>query len=286
MWNRRPKENPETQAIRERMQAVAAQHGPWTGHNIRLAENVYTIRNEVMGLGLRARRFLQVTADILGKPFSELRVLDLACCEGYYAIEFALKGAQVVGIEGRDVHVERANFVRQEMGLQNVEFYVDDVRNLSRAKHGTFDVVICAGILYHLEAPDLFEFLESIGEVCSRLAFFETHIALASETSRQYKGRTYWGSEFREHEESLSPDARRANLWASLDTPTSFWFNRRSLNNAINSSGFSSVLECHLPATFEPDDRICFVGLKGKPVKVEATHPGFNDIPVGWPDTK
>ena len=43
-----------------------------------------------------------------GKPLSELRVLDSGRDEGQFAIEFASRGAQVVGIEGRAVSAERA----------------------------------------------------------------------------------------------------------------------------------------------------------------------------------
>jgi hypothetical protein len=40
------------------------------------------------------------------------------------------------------------------MGLPNVEFVTDDVRNFSRKRYGAFDVVICSGILYHLPGKD------------------------------------------------------------------------------------------------------------------------------------
>jgi hypothetical protein len=40
------------------------------------------------------------------------------------------------------------------MGLPNVEFVTDDVRNFSRERYGAFDVVICSGILYHLPGKD------------------------------------------------------------------------------------------------------------------------------------
>ena len=41
----------------------------------------------------RLRRLVQVTSDLAGKPLSQLRLLDLACLAGHYAIEFAMQGA-------------------------------------------------------------------------------------------------------------------------------------------------------------------------------------------------
>jgi hypothetical protein len=39
-----------------------------------------------------------------------------------------------------------------------------DVRDLSRQEHGLFTVVLSIGILYHLDAPDVFTFVERIAE--------------------------------------------------------------------------------------------------------------------------
>ena len=45
--------------------------------------------------------------DITQCDFKNLRILDLACLEGHYAIEFALQGATVVGIEGRESNIQK-----------------------------------------------------------------------------------------------------------------------------------------------------------------------------------
>lgn len=45
--------------------------------------------------------------DITQCDFKNLRILDLACLEGHYAIEFAMQGATVVGIEGRESNVQK-----------------------------------------------------------------------------------------------------------------------------------------------------------------------------------
>ncbi|MBI3796935.1 MAG: methyltransferase domain-containing protein, partial [Deltaproteobacteria bacterium] len=93
--------------------------------------------------------------DFLHQPLHNLRVLDLGCLEGMYALEFAQHGAQVLGIEGRLANIEKARFAKRVLGFSNCDFVQDDVRNLSLAKYGDFDVVLCCGILYHLDAPDV-----------------------------------------------------------------------------------------------------------------------------------
>ena len=49
-----------------------------------------------------------------------LRVLDIASGEGAYAIDFAQAGAaEVIGIEGRQLYVDRARFIASRFNTQN-----------------------------------------------------------------------------------------------------------------------------------------------------------------------
>ena len=144
---------------------IVAEHGPWTAMAIDLGHGRST---RPPARDWRLRRIVQVASDLLGKPLSEATVLDLACLEGHYGIEFALHGANVVGIEIREANIVKARYAQQELGLKNITFIQDDVRNLSRAKLGGFDIVICSGILYHLDVPDVFEFVRRIYEMSDR----------------------------------------------------------------------------------------------------------------------
>ena len=84
--------------------------------------------------------------------------LRFSLFRGHYAIEFAMQGATVVGIEGRESNVQKAIFAKDILNLENLTFYQDDVRNLSAEKYGQFDIVLCSGILYHLDSSDVFPF--------------------------------------------------------------------------------------------------------------------------------
>ncbi len=72
------------------------------------------------------------------------------------AVELARLGANVVGIEGREANLAKARFAKEALSLENPEFHQDDVRNLSKEKYGRFDVVLCLGILYHLNRQTFF----------------------------------------------------------------------------------------------------------------------------------
>jgi 2-polyprenyl-3-methyl-5-hydroxy-6-metoxy-1,4-benzoquinol methylase len=249
--------------IRQKKQIVE-KYGPWTAHNIQLADDVYTIDKALTGDEFKLRRIVQIVGDISQKPLNSLRVLDLACLEGMYAIEMARHGAEAVGIEGREASIEKARFAKNVLGLDRLQLLHDDVRNLNREKHGEFDVVLCLGILYHLDSPDVFSFLARLAEVCRGFAIIHTHVALDAEVSRDYEGTRYWGRMFNEHSPLSTPEQRKRSLWASLDNVSSFWPTRPSLFNALTRAGFTSIYECQTPPEEMPIHRATFVAIKGR----------------------
>lgn len=210
---------------------------------------------------------LQIAADLSAKPLDQLRVLDLACYEGQFAIEFARLGAEVLGIEGREENVAAARRHAEQWALERLELRQGDVRALARADTGGFDVVLCLGLLYHLDFPDVIGLLERIAEVCDGVAIFDTHINLGVSRTFHDRGRTYRGRVYIEHSARASDAERESSRWASLDNATSFWPTRASLINALMDAGFTSVYECEVPpAPNASVDRRTFVAVKGRRV--------------------
>lgn len=253
------------EALEARKRLVVEKHGPWAASNIHVEGDLYTIGHQIHGDEVKLRRVLQVVADTAGKPIESLRLLDLACHEGIYAIEFARHGAQVVGIEGREAHIQKATFVKDALSLNNLEIVQDDVRNLSEQKYGRFDVVLCLGILYHLDVPDVFSFIEKIGEVCQDVAIIDTRVAFGPTKSYVHKGTEYWGHTIQEgHKASDTQTEKIKKYWASLDNLTSFHLSKTSLFSMLARVGFTSVYECYIPAEpTKPIDRITLVAIKG-----------------------
>lgn len=269
----------DVEQVKQERDEIIRRFGPWTAHNIRLAGNLTTIDGQDEGSSNQLQRLMQFVADITREPFANLRVVDLGCLEGLYAIEFAQHGATVVGIEGRAPSITKARFAQKVLGLTNLEFAQDDVRNLSREKYGKFDVVLCVGILYHLSAPDVFSFAQKLSEVCVRLAIIDTHVSLASREHRTHRGKTYWGVTYHEHRPGATTEEKADALWASLDNEQSFWLTRPSLYNLLQDVGFTSVYECRNPPEInQPSDRITLLAVKGEPARVVST-PQVTPIP-------
>jgi len=257
-------------AIAPEYEKIVAQHGEWTAMAIDLGQGRST---RTPAADCRLRRIIQVAADLLGKPLSEAKVLDLACLEGHYGIEFAMHGATVVGIEVRESNIVKARYAQEQLGLKNITFIHDDVRNLSREKLGGFDIVICSGILYHLDVPDVFDLVRRIYDVCDRLVVIDTQIALSARVSVSDRGHTYSGLRYREHDEGANRETKYEDLWASIDNVESFWFTHPSLCNLIADAGFTSMLRVEnpdMPATAV--DRQTYVAVKGQRVEIFSSH--------------
>jgi len=240
------------------------------------------------------RRVIQVVCDVAHRPLGGLRILDLGCAHGAYSIELATRGAQVLGVEAREAWLEDARRLKQEASLSNVNFVRDDVRNLSKEKYGEFDIVLCLGLLYHLDAPDVFDFVNRVAEVCRDFAVIETHFATTATVSREWGGKRYWGESIEEHPVGSTPEDKLKNLGASLDNDRSFWFTQASLCNILRHVGFSSVYDCRNPIAnlyvgagrdFKIwGNRITLAAIKGQPVSLVVSPETTAELEADWPE--
>ncbi|MFI5059278.1 MAG: FkbM family methyltransferase [Candidatus Acidiferrales bacterium] len=74
--------------------------------------------------------------------------VDVGCGVGRFSSFLQHLGFEVVGIDGREVNVAEAR--RRQAG---VEFHHVNVEDESVLRLGSFDLVFCMGLLYHLENP-------------------------------------------------------------------------------------------------------------------------------------
>jgi predicted RNA methylase len=273
--------------------------GPWFGC-IHLGANVYTLDN--LHVDTRMRQCIQIVSDIVSKPLANVRVLDLACLEGHFGIEFALHGAEVIGIEARDINLQKAIFVKDLLSLNNLQLVRDDVRNLSRERYGQFDVILCFGILYHMDTPEAMNLIKNIFECCGRVAVIDTHFSLTNVESYFWNGTSYWGHYYEEHPPTTTEDEQLDKLWSSIRNVRSFVLTRPSLYNLLRHVGFTSVYECVNPYRYtHPDhphmgvlpgadqhgvleDRTTFVAIKGQRQKVMSSPVAEELLEINRPE--
>lgn len=240
------------------VQVAAIRAHTWTSHKVPLATGVYTLdQPEVPPIAADGRTaIIRQTLPLLcgRRSFAGLRLLDLGCLEGGLALEMARHGMEVVGVEGRRENYEKCALLKHYFGLPNLRFLHLDVRQLAPDTHGRFDVVLCCGLLYHLEDP--FGFLALLHRLTHRgsVLFVDTHVAPPSDDDlaacrlreqlsalvtlavgeHTYEGR--WSQEFRTTHGTDEP-------WDAIANPRSFWPTYPSLQRALAYSGFDYLVD-------------------------------------------
>lgn len=186
---------------------------------------------------LAVKRCLQV---LYPQGFEGLRIADLACLEGGYTVEFARLGfAEALGVEVRASNFANCMFVKGRVDLPNLRFVQDDVWNLE--KYGTFDVIFCGGILYHLDGPK--RFIELMARAVRKAVIINTHFATvapidAHDLSEMDENEGLPGRWFKE-----PPDPDDNSNWASWGNSRSFWIQREYLIQTLRDAGFPMVFE-------------------------------------------
>jgi SAM-dependent methyltransferase len=227
----------------------------WTSHNIPLGNNESTLGSGKQLIGEDSRTLLikRLVRRMVrgGEP---LRVLDLGCLEGGLSFEMAREGWEVLGVEAREENFRKSELIRRYYALPNLRFLHRDVRTLSRAADGEFDVILCCGLLYHLDDP--FSHLDLLGELLapSGLLFLDTHVApdaeacrygtyepaLSAEETVVHRGHEYDGRWFHEPRATGSV---LDEMWSAVSNERSFWPTRRSLIRGLYHAGFEAIHE-------------------------------------------
>jgi tRNA (mo5U34)-methyltransferase len=124
----------------------------------------------------RAEMIFPFLDDLFRDRWPEIRCLDLASHQGWFAMQIAVRGAgEVRGIDIRESHVERASFIGEITGLQNIRFEKRNLYEVDAGQDGVFDLTLFLGILYHLDNP--LEALRTVRSVTKHLCVLETQVA-------------------------------------------------------------------------------------------------------------
>lgn len=81
-----------------------------------------------------------------------MRVLDVGALNGYYSFALEQRGADVLAVDSLRPDVNGFELLRAALGSR-VAHRLGNVYELSVQEHGTFDLVLCLGLIYHLRHP-------------------------------------------------------------------------------------------------------------------------------------
>lgn len=127
----------------------------------------------------RHRYFFEPLVRLCGGSLAGKRVLDLGCNAGFWSLAAIEAGADfVLGVDGRQMHVEQASLVFEAKGVDpdRFRFQIGDAFAVDLADETPFDVVLCLGLLYHVSKP--FELMERIASWNDDILVIDTTLDL------------------------------------------------------------------------------------------------------------
>lgn len=224
----------------------------------------------------RVAAILQAVADAVG-DLSGASVIDLGAAEGVYSVELATRCADVVAVEARIASVEKVRRAKRSLGLENLEVAHQDVRELSTDRQ--YDVVLCLGLLYHLDGPSAVKLCHDMAKITRGIAVVDTSIALRGNQRLEADGRVYAGRLVREFDRGASRKEQEELSWSAIGNPESFWLTRSSLFNLLSDAGFTSVFELRMPHYHAPRNRVALLCFRGERITPIAATDGE---PMRW----
>jgi SAM-dependent methyltransferase len=173
--------------------------------------------------------------------------VDLGCLEGGLSFELWRAGRTVLGVEGRKENWERCLLVRDHFrAAGEMEFLLADVREYKPGR--SFDVVVCSGLLYHLDDPAAY--IAALGELTAEqgMLYLDTHVAPEDMDMAECEFRDFLSPlrskaasgiqiRYREYAEDVKlPES-------SVGNPVSLWMDGASHLELLYRAGFARVYE-------------------------------------------
>lgn len=231
----------------------AIRNESWTGHNIPITATESTLGPGPELIG-ENRRTVAIKS-LIHRFFGERRVsvLDLGALEGGLTFEMAREGYDALGVEGREENFRKASLIARYYALPNLRFVLKDVKELTPERDGTFDVILCCGLLYHLDDPiahlrQLVSLLNDDG-----MLFLDTHVAPDADAAKYGTHEKSLSEPVTIHDHRHEYDGRwwsepsegdlKERMWSAVSNPRSLWLSRRSLIRALHHSGFAAIHE-------------------------------------------
>lgn len=212
---------------------------PWF-HNIHLPDGSQTAPNHFLG-DFPSFKWDNIQ-DSIPEDLSGWRVLDIGCNAGFYSIELAKRGADVLGIDLDEHYLKQARWTAKQFGLDDkLEFKQMQVYDLAHTEE-QFDMVWFMGVFYHLRYPMLA--LDILAQKVKKMMVFQT-LSLPGREEMEVP----------EDVEFHKREVMKKDAWPSMafiehklaGDPTNWW--------APNHQGIISMLRsCGFKITAMPED--------------------------------
>ena len=214
-------------SIQEKIESLS----PWF-HNIHLPDGSQTAPGHFLGdfPGFKWKNI----KDSIPQDLTGWKVLDIGCNAGFYSLELAKRGAEVLAIDLDQHYLTQAQWVAEQFGLDDKirfeQLQVYDIAHLEEE----FDLIWFMGVFYHLRYPMLA--LDILAQKTKKMMVFQT-LSLPGKEEMQIPDDV----EFHKRE------IMKSSAWPSMafienklaGDPTNWWApNHQGIISMLTSCGF------------------------------------------------
>jgi len=168
----------------EKIELINA-HGPynhsvWTYQGLRISnEERLSGRVEFIAKKIRECILSNFTMD----EIKNMSIVDIGCYDGWILQDLSdLPFSKIIGIEPRESNITKGKMIREQLNIESeVEFKTGDINSLGNQK---FDIVICTGVLHHVESIPLA--IHNLSSICNKMLFIETIILSSKHITKSF----------------------------------------------------------------------------------------------------
>lgn len=156
-------------------------HAVWTSQGLTVSsEGRLSGRVELLAKKIRECILKHFTMDEIKK----LSILDVGCYDGWILQKLSdLPFSKIVGIEPRESNIIKGKMIRKLLNIESkIKFEIGDIESLGSQ---TFDIVICTGLLHHVESIPLA--IHKLSSVCNKMLFVETICLSSKHMTKSFK---------------------------------------------------------------------------------------------------
>ena len=163
----------------------------------------------------------------------------------------------MLGFDIVDRYIEQANMIKKALDVDQAEFRVMSIDDVTPETTGSFDIVLCLGILYHLQDP--VGAMGRLAAVSKRAMLVDTNIT----HNRLIRGQPYWRS-------NVAPRGRETgttSAWRTEERAFQFTPSASAVEQLMEFLGFSSIrrlpdTEKTLDPRYHKGRRATFLGVR------------------------